>query len=213
MAKHKRNVNKAKGKATAKTARPKSKHSVRQKPTKGTGTKTAGNKGRKTSVKKTTAKSSSHIQQGKVPKQTSKRTTSQGVAKAQLITERRQRGKEQTDFHFEKVRSVNKKIAAFDSQSEKAIANQLSRKGGKPPKGIIVTVRDKKGREHTRISKPDFVVNKKSVKKFTKDMLTEMRDDFMEWKDMQDEPQDQDDNPYKDYNPDTIHEINIKYIY
>lgn len=122
----------------------------------------------------------------------------------------RQRGKEQIDFAFSKVRAVDKKINVFKQQSGKAIKNQLKRHGGKPPRGIVVTVYDKKGREHTRMSPLDFVVNENTTENFVTDMLSDMKEDFMEWKEMED---DTDANPYGDFNPDTIHGITIKFIY
>lgn len=119
----------------------------------------------------------------------------------------------QINFEFEKVRAIDKKINLFKTGAGSAIKKELRKRGGKPPRGIIVTVIDKKGREKTEISPLDFVVNAANVEQFVADMLERMKADFMEWKDMEDEPgEDTDVNPYADYNPDTIASITIKFI-
>lgn len=121
----------------------------------------------------------------------------------------------QIDFSFSKVRKVDKKISLFKDYAGESIGKQLRTKKGKPPKGIIVTVRDKSGREKTELSRFDFVVNKESTQKFVGDMLGRMKDDFMEWVEMDEsgDVPDGDANPYGDYNPDTISNITIKFIY
>lgn len=209
-------VNKTEGKTSASNTERKSVRTDRQKYSKGKATKETGHKKGKKSVQKTI------VENKAIPKtyrkRVSKTSTSKGVKPSKisgkLIVEKRQRNKEQTDFHFSGVRSVDKKIALFNKEANKAINKQLNRKGGKPPRGIIVTVYDKKGREHTRISPLDFVVNEKTILEFVKGMLLDMKDDFMEWSEMQDEPgDDTDSNPYADYNPDSISSITIKYIY
>lgn len=170
--------------------------------------------------KKSTQKNKANISKVQKSKSVSQRSVRKGSYKTQpktggrLITEKRQRNKEQTDFHFEGVRNVFKKIDTFKQQAKPAIKNQLQRKGGKPPRGFIVTVYDKKGREKTEKTPLDFVVNENSIQEFIESMLERMAIDFEEWKDMEDEPgEDTDDNPYNDFNPDTIEEISIKYIY
>lgn len=121
------------------------------------------------------------------------------------------------NYTFREVRAVDKKLALFKAKGNKAINKQLKKFGGKPPLGIVVTVTDKKGREKTELSRFDFVVNEKNVTDFVNDMLSRMKDDFLEWVEMTDngnEPADDlDSNPYGDYNPDSIASIQIKFIY
>jgi hypothetical protein len=184
-------------------------------PTKGKQGKPGTDKKRTQPIPKTGAKIPVDV--SKVRKRASAGTAKKGTSKTptgKLVAEKRQRGKEQNDFHFEGVRSVDKKIDLFKAQAKDAIKKQLARRGGRPPRGIIVTVRDKKGREHTRMSDLTFVVNAENVQNFVDEMLADMKADFMEWKDMEGEPgDDTDENPYKDFNPDNIAEITIKYIY
>lgn len=210
MAKRNSNGGKAQGKKTVKKGTPKrstKSHSKRYSSGK-------GNRPQKATAGKGTKKNSP-VHSPKIPKvrsTTSGKTTAKGNKPPQLVTERRRPNKEQTDFHFQGIRSVDKKIQAFGKGADKAISKQLERKDGKPPKGIIVTVYDKKGREHTTVSSPTFVVNKRNVIKHVDKMLKKMKNDFMEWKDMKD-PDDLEENPYADYNPETIHAVTIKYIY
>lgn len=148
----------------------------------------------------------------------------------------------QINFEFEKVRAIDKKINLFKTGAGDAIKKELKKRGGKPPRGIIVTVFDKQGREHTQISPLDFVVNKTNVENFVGNMLDKMKVDFMAWKDghkikskrkprkrrgrlRQDEQAMMDthdalgpgeggteENPYGDYNPDDIASVTIKFI-
>ena len=146
-------------------------------------------------------------------KSTGKRVSNKRAESGRLRAEPQKRGSKQIDFTFERVRAIDKKINLFKSQSGDEIKKQLRKRGGKPPRGIIVTVTDKKGREKTEISPLDFVVNKDNTQEFITDMLERMRDDFLEWKEMEDEPgEDIEVNPYADYNPDTIAGITIKFI-
>ena len=155
----------------------------------------------------------SQNRRGKTTPTAGKGIVSKRPSTGRLYTEPQKRGSKQIDFVFEKVRSVNKKIDLFKEQSGSAIKKELRKRGGKPPRGIIVTVRDKKGREKTEISPLDFVVNESNVQNFIADMLERMKADFMEWKDMEENGEtDTDANPYADYNPDTIAEITIKFI-
>lgn len=150
---------------------------------------------------------------GKNVSTTKNRPTPKRNEPGRLHTEPRKRGKEEINYSFDKVRSIDKKINLFKEGASKGIKGQLKRHGGKPPRGIIVTVRDKKGREKTEISPLDFVVNESNIQEFVNNMLERMKDDFMEWKDMQENGEtDTDANPYADYNPDTIASITIKFI-
>lgn len=149
-----------------------------------------------------------------------KKATAKGTTKTQsakLFTAKQKRGSKRIDFSFGKTKDVNKKIDAFESQSDKAIKNELRKRGGKPPRGIIVIVTDKDGNEKTFVSPLDFVVNKENVKNFVTESLQEMRDNFMMWqkmkkhmpKSLQKEMKEQ---GYGDYDPDDIEEITIKFI-
>lgn len=132
------------------------------------------------------------------------------------VSKQTKQTKDRINYTFKKIRAVDKKLALFKAKGNQAINKQLKKFGGKPPRGIVVTVTDKNGREKTEISRFDFVVNEKNTVDFVNDMLKRMKDDFMEWVEMEEngEPQDDlDKNPYGDYNPDSIASIQIKFIY
>lgn len=200
------------------------------------------NRPRKSKPQKLPTKSKVSVQtkthtRRKSVKSTSNRIIKRRTESGRLYTEPQKRGSKRIDYTFEKVRSIDKKINLFKQQGGDAIKKELRKRGGKPPRGIIVTVFDKQGREHTQISPLDFVVNKANVENFVGNMLDKMKVDFMAWKDGQKTPKkakrrkgkkgsDMDtfdslgpgdgggteENPYGDYNPDDIASITIKFI-
>jgi hypothetical protein len=84
---------------------------------------------------------------------------------------------------FQVLGKLIKKLT-FSKTRQKQIQKVVKTGKKKPPRGIIVTVRDKKGREKTESSRFDFVVNTDSVKGFVADMIDRMKDDYMEWIEM-----------------------------
>jgi len=160
----------------------------------------------------------------------SNRGVKQGKQKARsgsVTIKPRQRGKQTIEIGFKGVRSIGKKVDLINSSDaiQKQIKNQLKRKGGKPPKGIIIIVRDKKGNEAAHVSIPSFVVNEKNVKSELEKFTKELKEEYSE---TQQNLSDEDgnlldrgegggggagDEGYKDYNPDDIEEIEIKFIY
>lgn len=154
----------------------------------------------------------------KKPKQIVKATggTNKKLSGKLEVSKQTKKTAKEIHYTFSGVRAVHKKIDLFKAKGKTAIEKQLKKFGGKPPRGLIVLVSDKKGREKAEVSPLDFVVNEENTQKFISDLLDRMKVDFMEWKDMQDNDEPGDDldvNPYADFNPDTVSEITIKFIY
>lgn len=152
----------------------------------------------------------------KTSKPATKGIINKRVEPGSLRAEPTKRGAKRIDFSFGKIRSVDKKIAAFNQQSDDAIKKELRKRGGKPPRGIIVIVSDKEGNEKAFVSPLDFVVNKENVKNFIGEKLEEMKLNFMAWKGMKkadkEFAKEMKEQGYGDYNPDTIQNITIKFI-
>ncbi len=158
-----------------------------------------------------------------------------------LTIAKRKRGKEMLNVSFGKTRKVETKIKAFETSKKltDSIKKQLKRKGGKPPKGMVIVVRDKKGNEAAHLSRPSFVANEKNIKKELAKFTKELKKDYSKFSqklaERQKGPKQRKPRKYEmtshewegeqlggggslaegyeDYNPDNIQEIDIKFIY
>jgi len=83
-----------------------------------------------------------------------------------VVVGKYKRGSDKVKLSFKGVKSIQKKIALFEQSEvvDKAIKDQLKRKKGRPPKGIIIIVRDKHGREAALIPPPSMVVNEANIR-------------------------------------------------
>lgn len=80
------------------------------------------------------------------------------------------------DFDVSSVVDINDKISLFEAQAAPYIKKQLKKRGGKPPRGIVVIVTDENGNTAGAASALTFVVNLENVIKFVVDFLKELLD-------------------------------------
>lgn len=128
---------------------------------------------------------------------------------------KRERGKEVIKISFKNVRDIEKKIALLESslELEKANKNQLKRKGGKPPKGLIIVVRNKTGVETAHVTRPSFVSNQKNILKEFRKYMRDLKQSHKLWV-LQGRPKDDEmDESGASFNPNSIESIDIKFIY
>lgn len=214
--KGKKDVEKTRGKGVAtskgrskerKRAVPKSKQLSKQKLDPKTGTKNKAKVSGKSGDKK-------------------RAVSSRKTSTAQLIVDQtsgRVLSRQQIDYTFKGVKSIQKKLELFERYADDSLIKQFKRKGGKPPRGVVVVVTGKKGKgkksatvEIGKVSPFDFVVNKKNVKAFVKGIIEKIRDDAEEFMDMGDADGSEDfleDHSGADVNPDSIESIMLKFIY
>jgi hypothetical protein len=136
----------------------------------------------------------------------------------------KRRGNKQLDFTFSGVKKLDKKKGLFKSSKEvdRTISRMISLKG-KPPRGVVVIIGGKKinsdgtkEKAHRTVVSPlDFVVNKENTISFVDGILDKMKIDYEEWIDMEGEPDDGngDGDSYGTFEPDTVNEISLKFIY
>jgi hypothetical protein len=119
------------------------------------------------------------VSQPKKPPTTSPKKAKRNVARVrfkEVGIARRKRNSERIKVSFGKTKDIESKIQSFANSKKlsDSIDKQLKRKKGKPPKGLIIIVRDKKGAEAAHVTRPSFVANKKNIEKelakFTKDL-------------------------------------------
>lgn len=128
------------------------------------------------------------------------------------VTTSRQRGKEIVSIGFKGVKAIDKKVLLVNTSKviDKAIDKQLKREKGKPPKGLLLIVEDKKGKSAAILSKPSFVANKKNIKKLLDKFTKSLKKDFAKSKRYM---RPMLDTGYGDINPDNIHKITLKFLY
>lgn len=209
-----------------------------RKKTKGKGKGNTGKRSKQTKV----AKSGSVTKRQPIPKDSvkakkhpkqSRRTkdieSPKYTGKGHLKIEPYQRGSNRLSTSFGKVRKIENKIDLFaNSESlQKEIKKQLSRKGGKPPKGMIIIVKDKKGNEAAHVTMPSFVVNEGNIQKEIKKFLKELKKDYSKYAESLSDggkagdtfdvlgvgERDSEADGYESYNPDNIVNIDIQFIY
>lgn len=130
------------------------------------------------------------------------------------------RNKHQIELIFKGSRKIEKKILAVNHSEEvkKAIANQLKRKEGRPPRGFIIIVSDKKGNTTVKKSPADMVVNEDSIQSLLKKYTEELGDTYQQYLADGEGNEEEDYTPderedYEDYNPDNIVSIMIRFFY
>lgn len=91
--------------------------------------------------------------------------------------------KQTISVSFKGVRDIGKKAALFEKSSkvDAAIAKQLKRKGGKPPRGFVIKVTDKDGRVAGDVSHPSVAVNHGNIRKATNKFVKQLTKDYTKY--------------------------------
>ncbi len=110
-----------------------------------------------------------------------------------------------------KGRSINRNLNAIEQTTPQRLS-YLMKKNDKPPQAVVIKILSKEeGKHKTILSPPDFVVNEKNVKAFIKGIINRIDED---WSDFQDNDEEGDGSEnYELFDPDTINQISIKFIY
>jgi len=185
----------------------------------------------KTSIKK--SKLSEQNKKGIRTKKIGKRKTTSAITKRTrdkriepgiLRVEKQKKGSKRIDFVFEKVRSIDKKINIFKEQAGTEIKKELKKRGGKPPRGIVVilggkSIVKKDGKlkrvdaERAEISELTFVVNEENVINFVVDKLERIKNAFSNKMKLTNNGHDlPEDDSGGIFDPDSIYSITIKFI-
>lgn len=138
------------------------------------------------------------------------------TGKGNLKIESYKRGSNRITTTFKGVRKIENKISIFETSKtlQKEIKNRLRSHGGKPPKGMIIIVRDKKGNEAAHVTMPSFVVNEQNIQKEISKFVNELKKDYSEYAErLSDQEDESESEGYEDYNPDNIVSIDIQFIY
>ena len=145
------------------------------------------------------------------------------------------RGSNRIKTSFKRFKEIDKKITAFNSSNELnlSIKKQLKRKGGKPPKSLIMIVRDKNGNEAAHVTDYSLVITEKSVKKELSKFTKELKRDYNRYIQRLSKLNDYNlpivkslvnkqlnhgvnfgiPQGYQNYNPDSIEGIDLQFIY
>ncbi len=123
------------------------------------------------------------VSQPKKPPTTSPKKAKRNVARVrfkEVGIARRKRNSERIKVSFGKTKDIESKIESFANSKKlsDSIDKQLKRKKGKPPKGLIIIVRDKKGAEAAHVTRPSFVANKKNIEKELAKFTKELKKDY-----------------------------------
>lgn len=117
-------------------------------------------------VSKAKAKAKIHIQSKPVRKSGNKPKVAHAKARigTPLISHPRQ--KQIIIISFRGAKTISKKLKSVEKSLSlnKAVGKQLKRKGGKPPRAVVISTMDKNGVAETIVSKPSLVITEKSVK-------------------------------------------------
>lgn len=168
-------------------------------------------------TRKATTKTSRSVARKSVNKKGSNRKTkptAKPVAKGKKLLSfntRRKTVKSTTT----KIKKVRNKNAYNISVTNRKIGNKIDaiNKTKIPvPKGFVkgafIIVKDKKGNVvGTELTRPELFIDEKSIKDFITKKVEQMNEDFESWTLNQDNS-----IPYSDINPETIHQIEIKYF-
>jgi hypothetical protein len=215
-------IQKGRGISSTKNRKPKNSKSKVSKKTKKSSNKTI----RVSKAVTSSTKSGKRLTTSKRAKKATGRKERKPKAKKQSgkIVYSKRRGNKQLDFTFSGVKKLDKKKGLFKSSKEvdRTISRMILLKG-KPPRGVVVIIGGKKinsdgtkEKAHRTVVSPlDFVVNKENTIAFVDGILDKMEIDYEEWIDMEGEPDDGngDVDSYGTFEPDTVNEISLKFIY
>jgi hypothetical protein len=242
---NKKTVKKPSNKTASKTPKNnESKTTGKKVPTKERSKATSNNSGTKRSRKETVSKKTPLRKEKSAPKTnpsnkakvSTKQSNPSGKAAKQGTKSRtknaglsiqKPRGENRINIAFKGIKKLKDKIDVFNSDAKKEIKKQLQKKGGKPPRAIVVIVDGTRGRgkkkqpvEAARVSPVDLPINTDTVLDFTSGYLQELQENYLTFIEMQEvisgeefDPDLFDDENYGDFDPDNVNGISIKFIY
>lgn len=153
---------------------------------------------------------------GKTNRVPGKSTSGNRTRKPQLVVNK-VRGENQVKFSFKGVKAIDKKVALVKGYAGNTLKKQIT-KHKKPPKAVVIIIKGKGGKQTAKVSPYDFVVNERNVKGFIDGIVEKVKDDYETLRDLMEyddsgEGGYSDDGSDENFDPDTINEIIVKFIY